>query len=72
LLRAGAAALIAGVYRRQSIREVHDRLSARPVAEQAAIVGGVFSILFALGALATQFGWVGVLAFWLAVIVLVN
>ncbi|MEM9344956.1 MAG: hypothetical protein AAGA87_18120 [Pseudomonadota bacterium] len=72
LLRTGAVALIAGVCRWRSIRDVNSSVSARPVREQAVITAAVFAALFALCLAAAQFGWIGILVFWLGVIVLVN
>ncbi|KUF08664.1 hypothetical protein [Pseudoponticoccus marisrubri] len=72
LCRTAAVALIAGVCRWRSIREINDAIRARPVQQQAAITLGVFALLFVLGLVAAQFGWVGMLVFWLAVIVIVN
>lgn len=72
LCRTGAVALIAGVYRRRSISDINDRIVARPVSEQAVITIAVFAALFVLSLAAAQFGWIGILLFWLAVVVLVN
>ncbi|MBN2759574.1 MAG: hypothetical protein JXQ79_03660 [Rhodobacteraceae bacterium] len=70
--RAGAVALIAGVYRSRSFAEINDKIAARPVAEQAAIVLAALMAMFILSLIAAQFGWVGMLALWLAVIIVVN
>jgi hypothetical protein len=72
LCRSAAVAVIAGVFRRQSIGEINDRLRSRPLGDQVAITGGVLALLFLLSLAAAHFGWIGMLAFWLAVIVLVN
>ncbi|MEL6643812.1 MAG: hypothetical protein AAFQ79_07750 [Pseudomonadota bacterium] len=72
LCRTSAVALIAGVYRRSSIQEVNDHMVARPLQQQVLITPAVLGALFALSALAAQFGWIGMLLFWIAVIVLVN
>lgn len=72
LCRSAAVAVIAGVCRWQSIGEINDRLRSRPIGDQVAITAGVLALLFLLSLAAAQFGWVGMLTFWLAVIVLVN
>ncbi|MEL6101842.1 MAG: hypothetical protein AAFR68_11070 [Pseudomonadota bacterium] len=72
LIRTGAVALIAGVCRWRSIGEVNASITARPVREQAMITFAVFAALFTLCLAAAQFGWIGILLFWLGVIVLVN
>ncbi|MEM1065249.1 MAG: hypothetical protein AAF771_05890 [Pseudomonadota bacterium] len=72
LCRGSASAIIAGLYRRKSISEINALLAARPAGEQAVIVGGVLAGLLVLSLLSAQFGWIGLLLFWLAVIVVVN
>ncbi len=67
--RNAAALLISGVARRFGVDDVRDRIEARPPREQAVIVGGTLGFLFLLSLLAAQFGWVGMLIFFLAVIV---
>jgi hypothetical protein len=67
-----AVALIAGVCRWRSIDEVNDAVKAQGRGTQAAITLGVLAILLGLSLIAAQFGWIGMLAFWLVVIVLVN
>jgi hypothetical protein len=67
-----AAALIAGVWRRRTIREVRDRLAGMPAREEALVVGGVLAALFLLAVLAAQFGPVGLLLYLLAVVLVVN
>lgn len=72
LCRTGALVLVAGVYRKRSLSELNERMQARPLQEQAILTALVFVLLFALCVLAAQFGWIGMLVFWLAIIVLVN
>ncbi len=72
LCRNAAAALVAGVWRKASVAEVRDRLAALPVRDQVAIVGGILTALLLLSLLAAQFGIVGMLVFWLTVVVIVN
>jgi hypothetical protein len=67
-----AAALIAGVWRRRSIREVRDRLAAMPAREETAVVAGVLAALFLVAVLAAQFGPIGLLVYLLAVVLIVN
>lgn len=54
------------------MKDINDRIAARPVWEQAAITVGVLSVMFALCLIAAQFGWIGMLSFFLAIIVIVN
>lgn len=70
--RRGAVALISGVCRWQSIDEINDRMLARPLHKQALITVAVLGAVFALSLAAAQFGWIGMLSFFLAMIVLVN
>lgn len=72
MCRIAAVAVIAGVYRSRSIRDIDAAIAARPVQQQAAITAGVLGVLFALSLVAAQFGWIGLLVLWLAVIVIVN
>jgi hypothetical protein len=67
-----AIVLIAGVCRWRSTEEVSATIKARSLPQQTAITAGVLTLLFALSLVAAQFGWIGMLVFWLAVIVLVN
>ena len=70
--RRSAVALIAGVCRWRSIGEINDRMLARPVQEQVWITTAVLGAVFALSLVAAQFGWIGMLVFFLAVILVVN
>jgi hypothetical protein len=72
LCRNVAAALIAGVWRRRTITEVRDRLAALPAREEAAVIAGVLGLLFLLAVGAAQFGVIGLLAYLLAVVLIVN
>ena len=72
LSRTCAAALIAGLWPGRSLRDVNARLSACPASQQAAITAGVLTSLFLVGLFAAQFGWIGVLLFWLAVILVIR
>ena len=67
-----AAALIAGVWRKRSVREIDAWIRRRPGRDQVMITGGVLVALLALSLVAAQFGWVGMLVFWLGIIVIVN
>lgn len=69
--RTVAAALIAGVTRDEA-ETVEARLRARPPRDQARIVGATLAALMGASVLAAQFGLPGMLAFLLAVIVLVR
>ncbi len=72
LARSVSATLIAGLWRRMTSEQVEARLKALPAREQAGLVGGVLGLLFLCSLFAAQFGILGMLAFWLVVIVLVN
>ncbi|MEM7732658.1 MAG: hypothetical protein AAF280_07730 [Pseudomonadota bacterium] len=67
-----SVSLIAGVCRWRSFEDVNESFKARPVSSQTMIAAGVISALFAASLVAGYFGWVGLLVFWLAVIILVN
>ena len=70
LCRRGASTLIAGLWPGHSLHDVDHALAALPVRQQAAITSGVFLGLVMAGIFAAQFGWIGILLFWLAVIVI--
>ncbi|MEM7596692.1 MAG: hypothetical protein AAF382_03280 [Pseudomonadota bacterium] len=72
ICRGVTVSLIAGVCRWRSFDEIDTSLKTRPVPNQAMIIAGVIAALFALSLLAGYFGWIGLLVFWLIVIVLVN
>jgi len=67
-----AVLLIAGVFRGRSLREINQIIKSRPLFQQALIVCGVLALLLALSLISAQFGWIAMLLFWLAVILLVN
>ncbi len=69
LCRTVAVTLLSGWLTRRDFAEVESRLAARPVAEQAAIVGAVLGALFLLALLAAQAGAVGLCLYGLAVVV---
>jgi uncharacterized membrane protein YdbT with pleckstrin-like domain len=72
LCRTAAVALIAGVCPGQSVGEVNSSIVARPIREQTMITVAVLAALFVISFIAAQFGWIGILLFWLGVIFLVN
>lgn len=72
ICRNASAALISGVWRKTSVSEVRDRIAGLPVRDQVLVVGGVLMALLLLSLLAAQFGIVGMLVFWLAVVLVVN
>lgn len=71
LCRTVAAALIAGLTRRDD-NDVEARLARRPRGEQALIVGLTLLGLFLTSLLFAQFGWIGMLVFFLIVVLLVR
>jgi hypothetical protein len=64
-----AVSLLSGWLTRRSFDDVEAALAARPVGDQAAIVGGVLAALFLLALLAAQAGLVGLALYGLAVVV---
>ncbi|MFO7757585.1 MAG: hypothetical protein R6V26_03750 [Roseovarius sp.] len=72
LFRRVAATLIAGLWPGRSLRDVDDALSARPPRQQAVITGGVLLCLVLAGFFAAQFGWIGILVFWMVVILIAH
>ena len=70
--RTVASAVIAAFRRSEDPETVEARLRRLPARDQALIVGGVLAGMFLTSLLAAQFGIVGVLAFVLAVIILVR
>lgn len=72
LCRTVAATLIAGVWRRRSASEVEERIKGLALRDQVGVVGGVLGLLFLVSLFAAQFGILGLLAFLLLVVVIVN
>lgn len=72
LCRNISVSLIAGVCRWRSFEEVNEAFKARPLSSQTLIAAGVLAGLFAASLVAGYFGWIGLLVFWMAVIILVN
>jgi len=70
VFRRVAATLIAGLWPGRSLREVDDALAARPPRQQVAITVGVLLCLVLAGFFAAQFGWIGILVFWMMVILI--
>lgn len=70
--RTCAVAVIAGIWRSRSIKEINDTVKSRATKDQVWITLGVLGLLFGLSLIAAQFGWAGLLVYWLAVILLVN
>lgn len=72
MARTAAALVIAGVWRRRDFVEIekHLRSQERPV--QITVTLAVLGFLSACSLVAAQFGIVGMLVFWMAVILLVR
>lgn len=68
--RNASALVVSGVARRLGVRDVRDRIEALPAGEQALVVGGVLGLLFLISLFAAQFGVVGMLLFFLAVVLI--
>jgi len=69
LCRTVAVTLLSGWLTGRDFAEVERRLAARPVPEQATIVGAVLGALFLLALLFAQAGLVGLCLYGLAVVV---
>ncbi|MCU0907818.1 MAG: hypothetical protein MUF73_10300 [Rhodobacteraceae bacterium] len=72
LTRMVAAALIAGVRRRETLDEIEGRVADLPRGDQVLIVGTTLGGLFLLSLIAAQFGLMGLGLYLLGVIFLVN
>lgn len=72
LCRAVAAALIAGVSRRDGSTATEAKIARQPIARQCGIVGGVLALLFGLSLAAAVFGWLGLAVFWMIIILIVR
>ncbi|MEL7011973.1 MAG: hypothetical protein AAFO72_01705 [Pseudomonadota bacterium] len=70
--RGVVVSLIAGVCRWRSFDDVNEDFKSRPLANQALISAAVLAALFGMSLFAGYFGWIGLLVFWLIVIILVN
>lgn len=67
-----AASVIAGLWPRRSLADIEARLAACPARQQVVIIGAVLVCLFLLGFLAAQFGWIGVLLYWMSIILIIR
>lgn len=72
MCRTCAVLVVAGVWRKRSFSEIEARLLSLSLAGQAAVTVAVLGFLFLLSLFAAQFGWPGMLVFWLVVVVLVR
>jgi hypothetical protein len=72
LSRTVTSVLVAGVWRRMTPEQVEARLKAQSPRDQAGLVGGVLGLMFLCSLFAAQFGILGMLGFWLLVILLVR
>lgn len=72
MCRTVSATLIAGVWRSRSIDQVEARIKRLGLRDQVGVVGGVLGGMVLLSLFSAQFGLVGMLAFFLAVVVLIN
>lgn len=71
-LRRVAVAILAGLIRRRSEEEIEARLSQRPMQEQVIIVTAVLAGLLFTSLLFANAGVIGLLVFFLLVIILVK
>ncbi|MEL6549255.1 MAG: hypothetical protein AAFQ54_03320 [Pseudomonadota bacterium] len=67
-----AVGLIARAWPGESLSDVEARIAAQPLTIQTLIVTAVLALLFAGAMLAAQFGWVGMLFYFAAVVLLVG
>jgi len=72
LCRTCAACIIAGLWPRHSLAEVEARLAACSARQQIAITSGVLFLLISLGFFAAQFGWIGILLYWMSIILIIR
>lgn len=70
--RTCAACVIAGFWPRLSFAEVRARLAACSSRQQVVITSGLFLCLISLAFIAAQFGWIGILLYWMSIIVIVR
>ncbi len=64
--------VVAVFWRRRSVKEIDAALAARSPGEQALAFGAIAFALLGLSLFAAQFGWVGLLVFWLGLIVILR
>lgn len=72
IIRSVTVVLIAGVLRWRSAKDIEAAYKERSFAQQVTISVGVLGLLFGLSLFSAQFGWLGILLFWLAVIAIAN
>lgn len=72
LCRTCAACIIAGLWPRHSLADVEARLAACSPRQQIVITSGVLVLLILLGFFAAQFGWIGILVYWMSVILIIR
>ncbi len=72
IVRTAALLVVAGVWRSRSLDQIERRVADQPLRVQAGIVGGVLAALLILAFFFAQAGWVGILIYWLILIVLVR
>ncbi|MEL6643181.1 MAG: hypothetical protein AAFQ79_04540 [Pseudomonadota bacterium] len=72
LCRLAASAVIAGVARHLTVKDVNDRIAGKPLRDQVIVLGGVMLALFLAAVFAAQFGIIGMLVYFLSLIILVN
>lgn len=70
LCRTVAALLISGLWRRRSLAETERTLECAPTHQQVLIVAATLGLLFAGAFVAAQAGFIGMLAYLLAVILI--
>jgi len=70
--RTCAACVIAGLWPRRSLSEVETRLAACSARQQVVITSGIFFLLISLGFFAAQFGWIGILIYWMTIILIIR
>lgn len=70
LCRTATVVLVAGLSRHRSFADIERTIEGAPIRDQIAIVAGTLSLLVAGAFGAAQFGVVGLLVYWLIVILI--
>lgn len=72
VVRTAALMVVAGIWRAKSLETLEAAMDRQPIRRQAVLVVGVLAGLFVLALIFAQAGWVGILVYWLGLIVIVR